>query len=81
MKASVPHRQHDQSRRKTDTTPMPRPKFHALRRLNPGHAQTQACGGLPPWDAVRALGRGLMGGLLGLLIDALWPDPVKESED
>jgi hypothetical protein len=60
---------------------MPRPKFNAWRRLSPAQAQPQACGGLPTWDAVRTVGRGLMGGLLGLLIDALWPGPVKESED
>jgi hypothetical protein len=60
---------------------MTRSKFNALRRLKPGQAQPQAYRGLPAWDAVRALGRGLMGGLLGVLIDALWPDPVKESKD
>jgi hypothetical protein len=55
--------------------------LNASHRCNRDPHQAQASGGLPAWDAVRTVGRGLMGGLLGVLIDALWPNTPQAAED
>lgn len=57
------------------------PMFNASHRFSHGQHQAHACRGLPAWDAVRTVGRGLMGGLLGVLIDALWPSPPQAADE
>ena len=58
---------------------MPRPSSSTHRRLGTGHIGPTPTQTLPARDAFRAVGRGLMGGLVGILIDVLWPARPEED--